>query len=124
LEQRTWSGRLVTWGWFAVVVSLYSGALSDRNFLRNFAGFQQVMGWLLAGSLAMSSAGSFRRERESGVMELLLVSPMSERRMIAGRLPRDLVQILASFGLFLGIWAYLSTWSSRPGAFSSIFFLE
>lgn len=122
LQQRTWSGRLVTWGWFAVVVSLYSGALTDRNFLRNFSGFQHVMGWLLAVSLAMSAAGSFRRERESGVMELLLVSPMGERRMITGRLQGLWSQFLPSFGLFLGIWAYLSTWSSRPGAFSSIFF--
>ena len=23
-DQRTWSGRLVTWGWFAVIISIYS----------------------------------------------------------------------------------------------------
>ena len=27
LEQRTWSGRLVTWGWFAVLISIYSAGL-------------------------------------------------------------------------------------------------
>jgi len=25
LEQRTWSGRLVTWGWFAVLIAIYIG---------------------------------------------------------------------------------------------------
>jgi ABC-type transport system involved in multi-copper enzyme maturation permease subunit len=122
LEQRTWSGRLVMWGWFAVVISLYSGALMDPNFLRNSGPFQEVVGLLLAGSLGMNAAGSFRRERESGVMELLLVSPMSERRMIAGRLRGLWAQFLPSFGLFLLIWAYLSTWSEGASSIGAIFF--
>jgi len=32
LEQRTWSGRLVTWGWFAVIISLYSGYPYRQEF--------------------------------------------------------------------------------------------
>jgi hypothetical protein len=64
LEQRTWSGRLVTWGWFAVMISIYSMVLTDRNFSRYANHLQEVMAWLLAGSMAMSAAASFRRERE------------------------------------------------------------
>jgi len=108
LEQRSWSGRLVTWAWFAVVTSLYSAVLTDRNFFRSYDTIQQLMAWLLAGSLAMSAAGSFRRERESGVLELLLVSPMGENRIISGRLEGLWGQFLPAFVLLLGIWLYFS----------------
>jgi ABC-type transport system involved in cytochrome c biogenesis permease component len=108
LEQRTWTGRLVTWGWFAVVISLYSALLEDRNFFRKSEGLHIGMAWLLAGSMAMSAAGSFRRERESGVLELLLVSPMGERQIIAGRLRGLWGQFLPSFGLLLAAWTYVS----------------
>ena len=33
LGQRTWSGRLVTWGWFAVIISLYSAVLDGPGLL-------------------------------------------------------------------------------------------
>ncbi|HSU53886.1 MAG TPA: hypothetical protein VLT36_07515 [Candidatus Dormibacteraeota bacterium] len=122
LEQRTWTGRMVTWGWFAVVVSLYSGLLSDSNFARDFRGIQMLIGWLLIGTLALSTAGSFRRERESGVLELLLVSPLSERTLINGRLRGLWGQFLPSFGLLLGVWAYLSQWSVEENTSWSIVF--
>ena len=109
LEQRTWTGRLVTWGWFAVVVSLYSAVFTDRNFFRGYDAIQRMIAWLLAGSLAMSAAGSFRRERESGVLELLLVSPLGENQIISGRLGGLYAQFLPSFGLLLGVWMYFSS---------------
>ena len=65
LEQRTWSGRLVTWGWFAVLISIYSTMLTDRHFFEDANGLQELMAWLLAGSMALSAAGSFRRERRN-----------------------------------------------------------
>jgi ABC-type transport system involved in multi-copper enzyme maturation permease subunit len=109
LEQRRWTGRLVTWGWLAVVISIYSAVLSDTNFFRNSSAMQNTMAWLLGGSLAMSAAASFRRERETGVMELLLVSPLGEGEIIWGRLRGLWGQFLPAFGLLLGIWAYFST---------------
>jgi len=108
LEQRTWTGRLVTWGWFAVIISLYSAVFTDRNFFRGYSEIQRLMAWLLAGSMAMSAAGSFRRERESGVLELLLVSPLGESQIISGRLGGLWGQFLPAFGLLLAIWAYFS----------------
>jgi ABC-type transport system involved in multi-copper enzyme maturation permease subunit len=109
LHQRTWSGRLVTWGWFAVVVSLYSAVITDRNFFQGGNKSQSVMAWLLAGSMALSAAGSFRRERESGVLELLLVSPLAEIEIISGRLRGLWAQFLPAFGALLGLWAYFLT---------------
>lgn len=114
LEQRTWSGRLVTWGWFAVIVSLYSALLTDRTFSRGYQDMQLLVSWLLIGSMCFSASGSFRRERQTGVLELLLVSPLSEGAIIGGRLRGLWGQFLPSFVLLLAIWLYFS--SLLPGS--------
>jgi ABC-type transport system involved in multi-copper enzyme maturation permease subunit len=120
LEHRVWTGRLVTWGWLAVVVALYSALFSDRNFIRGYSGLQRSIAWLIAGSMAITAAGSFRRERESGVMELLLVSPISEERLVWGRLTGLWGQFLPAIVLLFGVWFYFSSFlpdSSGGGAF-------
>jgi ABC-type transport system involved in multi-copper enzyme maturation permease subunit len=106
LEQRTWSGRLVTWGWFAVIVSLYSAALNDPHFFRGYSGMQRATAWFLAFTIAASAAGSFQRERETGVLELLLVSPVGEGAIISGRLRGLWGQFLPAVALLLGVWMY------------------
>src|SRR6185436_14392499 len=40
LEQRTWTGRLVTWAWFAIIISIYSAVLTDNNFFRHSSSTQ------------------------------------------------------------------------------------
>jgi ABC-type transport system involved in multi-copper enzyme maturation permease subunit len=124
LEQRTWSGRLVTWGWFAVLISVYSLLLTDRNFFSDSGPMQQMIAWFLAGSMAMCAAGSFRRERETGVLELLLVSPLGENQIIAGRLGGLWSQFLPTAGLFMALWAFFSTFQRVPNETSAgLFFL-
>jgi hypothetical protein len=108
LEARTWSGRLVTWGWFAVMISIYSAAFNNSDVNRSLDVLQKFMAWLLLGIVAVSAAGSFQRERETGVLELLLVSPMSIGQIIGGRLRGLWGQFLPAFILLLGIWAFLS----------------
>jgi ABC-type transport system involved in multi-copper enzyme maturation permease subunit len=115
LEQRTWSGRLITWGWLAVIVSLYSMLLTDPGFFQRTSVPQNVMAWMLVLSMAISTAGSFRRERESGVLELLLVSPVGERTIISGRLRGLWGQFLPAFGLLLIVWFYLASISLTRG---------
>jgi hypothetical protein len=120
LEHRIWTGRLVTWGWLAVVVSLYSAVFSDRNFIRGYSGLQRSIAWLIAVSMAITAAGSFRRERESGVMELLLVSPIGEERLVWGRLKGLWSQFLPAIVLLFGVWFYFSSLlpdSSHGGTF-------
>lgn len=109
LEQRTWTGRLVTWAWFAIVISLYSAIFTDRNLFRNFSGLQMTMAWLMMGSIAASAAGSFRRERESGVLELLLVTPLSSSHIIGGRLRGLWGQFLPAVAALLIIWVYFQS---------------
>lgn len=116
LEQRTWSGRLVIWGWFAAMISVYSLILTDGNFLaRNLANVHSFMGWLLLLSLALNASTSFRRERETRVLELLLVSPLSETQIILGRLRGLWGQFLPSFLLLVGGWLYLSSALNHRG---------
>ena len=125
LEQRTWTGRLVTWGWFAVIISIYSAALTDRNFLRGYNTIQKGAGWLLCGSLALSAAASFRRERESGVLELLLVSPVGEAEILFGRLRGLWGQFFPAFAMLLGVWMYFSAlFPSRDNSFISFYGLN
>lgn len=77
LERRTWYGRILTWLWFGGVITFYSLMLVEDAYLRGPMGqtAETWIGALLAISLAATSAASFRRERETGVMELLLVTP-------------------------------------------------
>lgn len=109
LEQRTWTGRLVTWGWFAVIVSLYSAALTDSNFFRSYSAMHRVVSLFLAMTIAASAAGSFQRERETGVLELLLVSPVGEGAIIAGRVRGLWGQFLPTIVLLLGVWLYFGS---------------
>jgi ABC-type transport system involved in multi-copper enzyme maturation permease subunit len=115
LGQRTWSGRLVTWGWFAVISSLYSAVLTDRDFFRGYSAMQRTIAWCLAITIGLSAAGSFQRERETGVLELMLVSPLGEAAIIWGRLRGIWGQFLPAVALLLGIWLYFSSiFQTRP----------
>ena len=98
----------MTWGWLAVVIALYSALLTDRGASRSYEPIQILIAWLLMGSMALTSSGSFRRERETGVMELLLVSPLREPQIIVGRLVGLWMQFLPAFCLLLGVWVYLA----------------
>jgi len=109
LEQRTWSGRLVTWGWFAVMVSFYSAVFYVPNADKMLRGLQDFMAWSLLFLIAVSASGSFQRERETRVLELLLVSPMTAGQIIWGRLRGLWGQFLPAMALMLGVWAFLVT---------------
>jgi len=122
LEQRTWTGRVITWGWFAIIISLYSAVFTDRNFFRGYNSIQHAIGWLLSGSLALSAAGSFRRERESGVLELLLVSPVGEAEILFGRLRGLWGQFFPAFAIFISIWMYFDVLLPNEGDSSMAFF--
>jgi len=108
LERRTWQARTVSWAWLAVIVSLYSLMLgSTRPDWNSFQEWQWIIAALFCASLTVSAAGSFRRERESGVMELLLVTPLTVGQIINGRLRGIWSQFLPSLLLFVIIQFHL-----------------
>lgn len=108
LERRTWQARTVSWAWLAVITSLYSVMLGSTRPDRDMF---QVWQWIIAGlfcvSLTMSAAGSFRRERESGVMELLLITPLTIGQIINGRSRGIWSQFLPSLLLFVVVQFHL-----------------
>lgn len=105
LEQRSWANRLVIWSWFAIIVSVYSWLFSNLDpFRRSFSPLQTLMAWLMAGSIAATASGSFRRERETGVLELLLVAPLNEWLLVFGRLRGIWTQFAPSVILMCALW--------------------
>lgn len=113
LEQRTWTGRLVMFGWLAIVIGVFSGVAGQIDFwMRNMRRHDvDLINVLLAQplllSMAATAAGSFRRERESGVVELLLVSPLSAFAMVMGRIRGLYVQFMPSVILIVCGWVFL-----------------
>ena len=114
LERRSWSGRLVVWSWLAVVICIYSSLFANQAmYSHGFHSLQMVLAWLLAGSIAVSAAGSFRRERETGVLELLLVAPLREWQIIGGRVRGLWGQFLPSIILLCLVWLYCASFLSE-----------
>jgi hypothetical protein len=123
LEQRTWSGRLVMWSWLAVLVGFYSTVLSSRGFyLHNFQPIQVSLAWLLMVSIAATASGSFRRERESGVVELLLVSPLKSWQIIMGRVRGMWAQFAPAVALLIGVWVFVATFEPNVNGWDGLWF--
>ena len=119
LEQRTWSGRLVTWGWIAVLVTVYSVILTSRFGYDGSNDLHEFLALLVVASMAASAAGSFRRERESGVLELLLVSPLRHSEIIAGRVRGLWGQFTPGAVVLVLVWAYCATFEARHASFAT-----
>lgn len=109
LEQRSWSGRIMKWGWLGLIVAFYSCVLGSDEW---FAEFGALQGWaliLLLTSLGISAALSFRRERENGLLELMLVSPLKVEKIVSGRIRGLWSQFILAIGLVMIFWFYWGT---------------
>jgi ABC-type transport system involved in multi-copper enzyme maturation permease subunit len=104
LEMRSWTGRTVAWGWFAVVISFYTAAFRSQGMTYLVPRVQELMMWGIFGVLALVSSGSFHRERETRVLEILLASPVSTWDIISGRLRGLWGQMLPSLILMIFVW--------------------
>ena len=65
---------------------------------------QVGIGTLLA--MSFSAANSFREDRQSGVLELLLVTPLTEGNIVYGRIRGILLQFLPSMLIILLAWVF------------------
>jgi ABC-type transport system involved in multi-copper enzyme maturation permease subunit len=98
-----------------VVISVYTSVLANMELYRNiFHLMQYFLGWVLVGSMAVGAAGSFRRERESGMLELLLVAPLREWQILGGRVRGLWAQFLPAIILLLCLWLYCATFMVPP----------
>jgi len=107
LQQRNWTGRLIAWIWLGLVVLFCSGALMFPDLFEEVR-IYRIMGILMVLVLAIAATGSLRRERESGLLELLLVSPLGARSIVFGRLRGLWIQFLPGTLVLLLIWTYVS----------------
>lgn len=83
LQEYSWTARLTKWGWCALLLFAEMWVL---GWPRHNATWQLAVTAVLGMGVAFSAAGSFRRERETGLLEVLLVTPLSVRQLIGGRL--------------------------------------
>ena len=98
LQHYSWNGRITKWGWLAAIIVVELFAISDVN---DFAEVQPIFVLLFTAGLAFTASASFRRERETGALELLLVCPLTVAQLIWGRLRGIWMQYLPSFALLI-----------------------
>jgi ABC-type transport system involved in cytochrome c biogenesis permease component len=115
LQRRTWTARLATWGWLGVLVAVETFLVTFNNQVgaASWNDLMEVQPWLalfLGVGAAFSAADSFRQERETGALELLLVTPLSVAQVIRGRLFGLWGQYLPVFVLLLATWWYTASW--------------
>ena len=112
LQQHSWSARLTKWGWCLVAISLVTFTLSasvSGSYRRWPGGFFDMLLLVATGTLiamSFSAANSFREDRQSGVLELLLVTPLTEANIVFGRIRGILLQFLPSMTIILLAWGF------------------
>lgn len=98
LHQHSLSARLTKWGWCGFIVIIE--VLGASNW-RDAWDAQAWIAMLLLLGLTFSAASSFRQERETGALELLLVTPLRAQQIIRGRVRGIRLQYLPSMATLL-----------------------
>ncbi len=110
----TWSARVVTLGWLGLAMVLLTAAFTGLGAGATRANW--ALEKLLLVGIAFSSAASFRQERESGALELLLVTGLEPARMLRGRLLALGVQFLPASVLVWGTPLLFALFGGEPFA--------
>jgi ABC-type transport system involved in multi-copper enzyme maturation permease subunit len=87
LQEYSWTARLTKWGWmmailFAEIIALLSAVANSRSFMT----IQEYTCVFTAAGMAFTAAASFRQERQTGALEILLVTPLQPWQIIWGRI--------------------------------------
>jgi ABC-type transport system involved in multi-copper enzyme maturation permease subunit len=85
LQEYSWTARLTKWGWLAIMLVAEFFLLTHFERPRTLLS-QPLITVVLSLGIAFSAVGSFRRELDSGLLELLLVTPLSAGQLLRGRL--------------------------------------
>lgn len=97
----TWSARVTTLGWLGLTMLLLTAAYTGLGIGAVQANW--ALEKLLLAGIAFSAAGSFRQERETGALELILVTGLEPARMLRGRLYALAAQFLPAALLVWGL---------------------
>lgn len=82
--------------------------------LRRYVDYQLQLYILVALGIAFSAAASFRSERQTGALELLLVTPISAGKLIWGRLQGIWFHFLPPIAILATVWIMGPNWISLP----------
>ncbi len=130
LQERTWTGRLAKWGWLLVVLaSIPLGGLFGSRRM-DYTSWLNGLALLLVAGTAFTATSTFRNERASGALELLLVTPLTASQIIRGRLWGMVAHflpatLLLAFFWFVPVWfaslVPAVTWLNCWFSFSTLF---
>ena len=104
LQEYSWTARLAKWGWCALALfgELVVIVLSVGS--RGYHPGHLVLAAMVALGIALAGANSFRTERLTGAIELLLVAPLSPLKLIGGRLWGIWVHFLPAVAIISFCW--------------------
>lgn len=113
----TWLQYYSTWDRVAKLVWCGLALMIDTHLITTLHRIpREVLGLeaLFAVALAYTAASSFRRERQNGAFELILVSPIAREEIIVGRLRAVRAQFLPAAVALLIPWPLLATMFGSP----------
>ena len=104
LQEYSWTARLAKWGWCAlalvgILFAVGTGISSSRYHMGHL-----VLSAVVVLGIALAGANSFRTERLSGAIELLLVTPLTPLKIIGGRLWGIWVHFLPAVAIIAFTW--------------------
>ena len=112
LQEYNWSSRLTKWGWCIMLFTAQWRTVVMP--FREFMTYQMNLYRLVAIGIAFSAAASFRRERQTGALELLLVTPISAGKLIWGRLQGVWVHFFPAIAILACVWTMGPRFLSLP----------
>jgi ABC-type transport system involved in multi-copper enzyme maturation permease subunit len=86
LEYRAPWARAARWGALLAVVAIETLLIKSNESLYGFLESQIFLLWILLLMITLKSTTSFQYEKESGAIELILVTPITEEKLVNGRL--------------------------------------
>jgi ABC-type Na+ efflux pump permease subunit len=133
LERRRWTSRVAAWGWLGIFALGYTAFYLNFSYTQQVEEFNVLMAASLMGAMALTSSASFRKERETGVMELLLTTPLTPEQIVRGRVIGLWVQFLPSLAALVfmaGFSGFILHWRGPyfslllQGWVSGVFFIS
>ncbi|MDB6040027.1 MAG: hypothetical protein JWM99_3868 [Verrucomicrobiales bacterium] len=127
LEYRTAWARSARWIMLLIVLLAETFLLRVMPYRDGFLQFHLLFVILFVTFLALKSSSSFQREKESGAFELLLVTPLTETKLLTARLRAVaryygmIVVTLAAFCLVGISWAQTEYETRRNPSFEVCF---
>lgn len=111
LQERSWTGRLTKWGWLLLVLASIplGGCFGSWNM--DYTSWLNGLGLLLVAGITFTATSTFRQERETGALELLLVTPLTANQILRGRLWGMVAHFLPAT-LLLGFFWFVPVWFS------------